>query len=163
MNKIFSGIGSRETPLDIQLLMHDIAIHLANKGYTLRSGHALGADLAFENGCDEAKGKKEIFIASDCTPEALEMGLKFHPAPKALKTKFVKQLMGRNCQIILGQNLDVPCGHVIYYAKEDELTREVSGGTAQGIRVARYHKIPCFNLYFEDVKKKFIKRIYYGE
>lgn len=161
-NKIFAGIGSRETPFDIQLLMHDIGAYLGERGYTLRSGHCEGADLAFEKGVDSVKGKKEIFLQSDCTKEALELGLKFHPNPKALKTKFTRQLIGRNGMIILGQNLDVPCGHVIYYAKEDQLTREVSGGTAQGIRIARYHGIKCFNLYFEDVKKKFMDKIYFG-
>lgn len=163
-NKIYAGIGSRESPLNIQLLMHDIGEYLARKGYILRSGHAKGADIAFERGCDEVdRNLKEIFTAEDCTEEALEMGLRFHPKPKALKEEHIKRLMGRNCMILLGRDLMTPVQNVICYCIEDKVTGELKGGTGQGIRIARHYKIPYFNLYFEDVKKKFYDRIYYGK
>lgn len=45
---IYAGIGSRETPIDIQKTMYKAGKWLEEKGYTLRSGEALGADKAFE-------------------------------------------------------------------------------------------------------------------
>lgn len=51
----YTGIGSRETPQEIQNLMFKIAQKLDSK-YILRSGGADGADLAFEKG----SSKKEI-------------------------------------------------------------------------------------------------------
>jgi predicted Rossmann fold nucleotide-binding protein DprA/Smf involved in DNA uptake len=59
---IYAGIGSRETPPDVQKLIFDIADKLAKKGYVLRSGGADGADLTFEAGCDNSNGLKEIFL-----------------------------------------------------------------------------------------------------
>lgn len=55
----YAGVGSRETPQDILNTMYKIGKYLASKGYTLRSGGAIGADTAFENGCDSVKGEKE--------------------------------------------------------------------------------------------------------
>ena len=62
MNKTYAGIGSRETPDDIIEFMMKCGAYLANKGYTLRSGGADGADLAFERGCDKYDGIKEIYL-----------------------------------------------------------------------------------------------------
>lgn len=50
--KYYSGLGSRETPGLILAIMTDIAKHLGERGYVLRSGAADGADSAFEEGAD---------------------------------------------------------------------------------------------------------------
>ena len=163
MNKIFSGIGSRETPLDIQLLMHDIGMYLGQRGYILRSGHCEGADMAFENGCDEVKGIKEIYLAKDCTEQSMRLAEILHPAWYKVNTPGKRKLLGRNPLIILGKTLDIPSNSVIYYATEDMKTGEIKGGTRTGVVLAREWKIKTFNLYFEDVKKKFMDKIYYGE
>ena len=47
---IYTGIGSRDTPKDIQWIMSRIGYGMAKRGHTLRSGRADGADQAFENG-----------------------------------------------------------------------------------------------------------------
>lgn len=47
---IYTGIGSRETPEDIQWVMKRIGYGMAKRGHTLRSGRAKGADRAFETG-----------------------------------------------------------------------------------------------------------------
>ena len=62
MNKIYSGIGSREIPYDVEELMVMIGKFLALKGFTLRSGGADGSDISFETGCDLVNGNKEIYI-----------------------------------------------------------------------------------------------------
>lgn len=51
MNKIYTGIGSRETPPEVCDLMSRFAYAMAAAGWHLRSGGADGADLAFERGC----------------------------------------------------------------------------------------------------------------
>lgn len=46
--RYYTGIGSRETPEDFLKLFTQVARYLEIKGFTLRSGHARGADYAFE-------------------------------------------------------------------------------------------------------------------
>jgi predicted Rossmann fold nucleotide-binding protein DprA/Smf involved in DNA uptake len=58
----YSGIGSRRTPENIQELMVKLGHYLAGRGWVLRSGGAEGADTAFEKGCDQVHGRKEIFL-----------------------------------------------------------------------------------------------------
>lgn len=48
--KYYTGVGSRETPNNIILLMQALAYRLSSDGWTLRSGAATGADSAFELG-----------------------------------------------------------------------------------------------------------------
>ena len=52
----YAGIGSRETPAEIQAQMNEVAKELEAAGYTLRSGNAEGADKAFE-GVNQNPGK----------------------------------------------------------------------------------------------------------
>lgn len=47
-NMTYAGIGSRETPMEILELMTKASAWLGAKGYTLQSGGAIGADMAFE-------------------------------------------------------------------------------------------------------------------
>jgi hypothetical protein len=88
--KYYAGIGSRETPSGILTIFEKVGTFLANKGFILRSGHAPGADKAFEIGCDKVNGKKEIYLpwrnfeGSDSklvvdNPKAYEIAQKFHP------------------------------------------------------------------------------------
>lgn len=44
----YAGIGSRETPMEVLELMTKASAWLGTKGYTLQSGGAIGADMAFE-------------------------------------------------------------------------------------------------------------------
>ena len=86
---IYAGIGSHETPLLILNEMTAIGRELARLNFTLRSGGAKGADQAFEEGCDEFNGKKEIFVPwdgfegrksfCDLPLEAFSVAWKFHP------------------------------------------------------------------------------------
>src|ERR1700744_2915284 len=104
---LYAGIGSRETPEHICKLMYMIGLKLAVKGWLLRSGHAKGADRAFEYGCDDANGKKEIFTKQHVTQEALELAAKFHPAWHNCD-EHARKLHARNGFIILGEDLQTP-------------------------------------------------------
>ena len=65
----YTGVGSRETPHDILILMRRIGYIMAMKGLSLRTGEADGADCAFYKGVVDAydlhrvKFKNEVFVA----------------------------------------------------------------------------------------------------
>ena len=65
----YTGVGSRETPKDILILMRRIGYIMAMKGVALRTGEAAGADHAFYKGVVDAndihgvKFKNEVFVA----------------------------------------------------------------------------------------------------
>ena len=154
----YSGIGSRKTPEDILMKFDRIGKILANKGFTLRSGGADGADSAFEVGCDKANGKKEIFLPwkgfngntsllFDPPEEAFVMTGKIHPGWHHLK-QGARRLHARNCQQVLGINLDNPVQFVICYTKLD------GGGTLQALRIAQQKKIPIYNFYLQKYSIK---------
>jgi len=54
MSKYYTGVGSRNTPPEICVYMTQLATTLRDAGYILRSGHARGADRAFEAGAEES-------------------------------------------------------------------------------------------------------------
>lgn len=161
MNKIYAGIGSRTTSLEIQSLMGDIAIILAKNDFILRSGGADGADSAFEIGCNHANGNKEIYLPwkgfNDNQSElvgvcdkALELASKYHPAWKAPLPRSVRALLARNGYQVLGVDLNTPADFVICYTNDGasshtERTKN-TGGTGQAISIADAYKIPIFNL-----------------
>lgn len=149
MNLYYCGIGSRKTPDYIQKQMVSIGKKLGNKGWTLRSGGAVGADSAFETGCDQVKGKKEIFLpwsgfnnntSNLCTPseEAMELASQFHPAWSKC-SQGVRKLHARNMHQILGEDLEKPVKFVVCWTLR-------SGGTQQALRVAYAYNIPVYNL-----------------
>ena len=65
----YTGVGSRETPTDILILMRRIGYIMAMKGVALRTGEADCADRAFYKGVVDAndihgvKFKNEVFVA----------------------------------------------------------------------------------------------------
>ena len=147
--KYYTGVGSRETPEPILNIMHRIAIKMAQQNITLRSGHAVGADLAFEYGCDKGGGRKEIYLAYQATPEAMEMAAQFHPAWNNLQP-YVKRLHGRNAFQILGLDLQTPSTCVVCWTKDgctSHATRSIkTGGTGTAISIASHNQIPVYNL-----------------
>lgn len=164
MVKSYAGIGSRETPPDILLLMTEIASKLKDH-LTLNSGAAPGADKAFEDG---AGSNKKIFVPWDgfsgCRqlyeiPEAAyEMASKAHPAWPYLKHP-VRSLMARNCQQVLGEHLDDPVEFVLCWTPDgccSEKTRgKHTGGTGLAITIASRNDIPVFNLK-DNFSKNFV-------
>ena len=165
---IYAGIGARTTPIEILKEFEQIGEDLAREGYILRSGHAEGADSAFETGCDKVNGCKEIYIPwknfngskSDLIIEwnsalnaqrAYEIAREFHPYYDNLKP-FVKKLMARNSFQVLGDlKSENPSDFIICYTEGGEL----KGGTAQAIRIANAYKIPVYNFGSEIGRQNF--------
>jgi hypothetical protein len=119
----------------------------------LRSGAAEGADTAFEEGCDEAQGKKEIFTPwagyngrpksefGEPPELAYEVAERIHPAWHHLK-RGGRTLMARNCQQVMGQNLGSNVLFVLCWTKGGK----GGGGTGQAIRLAKALGIPVFDI-----------------
>ncbi len=151
---IYTGIGSRMAPAEAQDLASDIARHLALRGWLLRSGGAPGMDSAFEKGCDEAAGRKEIFLpwseynnhsSSFCTPskDAEELAASVHPKWRGCSSH-ARLLHARNCHQVLGPDLSTPSSLILFWALERNGT--VRGGTATAVSVAKIHGIAAYNL-----------------
>ena len=134
-------------------MMTAIARDLALNGYILRSGAADGADAAFERGCDEVHGKKEIYLPckgfqkhaselyfggpsvdSDAAEEYAERvwSIRNMPCEWGRLKSFTKALMVRNCFQVLGAHLDKPSELMVCWTKDGG----ASGGTGQAIKLA---------------------------
>ena len=153
--KKYAGIGARKTPMHIQDRMISLAEDLALKGWCLRSGGALGADSAFETGCDNVNGNKEIFLP---TPNHNGSNVPFVPICDAAyqlidqtfsdaknRSHWVRTLWARNANIILGQHLNDPVDVVICWTPNGQAV----GGTGRAIRIAEKYKISV--VYINDM------------
>lgn len=151
MARYYAGVGSRETPVAVQLFMTELAQGLALRDFTLRSGGAPGADTAFELGAGD---NKEIFLpwegfngnpsplwrqarALDIQREAAA----YHPTWGTLN-EGGRRLHARNLCQILGAGRNRPVEFVVCWTRLG-LGR---GGTGQALRIARAHSIPIYDL-----------------
>lgn len=172
MNRYYAGIGSRETPLDIQLIMTILAKHLEASGFILRSGGAPGADDAFEAGV-QSDDMKEIFLpwsgfnnksSSFCRPtkEAFKLAQQHHKAWMRLSLG-AQKLMARNSHQVLGYDLKSPSGFVVCYTKDGCESHETrsrdTGGTGQALTIASLNGIPIFNLCNDDALARLSKHV----
>lgn len=150
-----AGIGSRATPADVCARMEAIGAWCWDRGVVLRSGHAEGADQAFERGVDSALAEiwlpwksynlatrlpASTYRVTEMSQELWNIVREIHPAPANL-SQGARLLMARNTNIILGSNLGSPVGAVVCWTPDEE-----NGGTAFGIRLARRHGIPVINM-----------------
>lgn len=157
-NLIITGIGSRETPLDILQEMIIFGQWAMTFNHIIRSGHAPGADWAFEQGSQnrcivylpwenfslnlESNSTKIVVPYEDKYSQFTD---KYHPAPGRLSNA-ARKLMNRNACQILGINLTNKSNVVICYTKDGK----ASGGTGQAIRIAQAYNIPVFNMYYQE-------------
>jgi hypothetical protein len=169
MNMYYTGIGARKTPQSVLLEMTVLGSILADAGFTLRSGGAVGADTAFEAGCQKVNGDADIFIpwkgfqhhSSTLYPPssaALDIASVLHPAWHKCSS-WARQLHARNVHQVMGQDIDTPSRFVICWTPGGELT----GGTALAMRVAMKFDIPVFNLEDEDDHKSLSELLLHNE
>lgn len=149
---IYAGIGARDTPDGVLKDMRNLGQYLSLKGHILRSGGAKGADSAFESGCDDVQGTKEIYLpwrgfnrrrSRFCrvTYAALDIAQTFHPKWSRL-SRAGQLFMGRNVYQVLGQDMETKCDFIVCWTPGGKVT----GGTGQALRMANYYKIPIVNL-----------------
>lgn len=167
--RVYTGVGSRETPDDILRVMQSLAYKLAQQDWTLRSGGAEGADSAFASGAWDARllgslaPRPEIYLPwpkfNDIrgtlsklerpTDEAFSLAKQFHPAWDRL-SKGGKMLHARNVHQVLGPDVTnpVPSRFLICWTPD----AEGGGGTGQAIRIAQHYEIPVFDLADNDAQ-----------
>jgi hypothetical protein len=163
----YAGIGSRETPEDILGLMRGIALMLYERGYTLRSGGAKGADEAFEYGTP-VMAMTEIYLPWEgfngkrmtipegnlALGEARSIAEKFHPNWDACSDG-AKKLHTRNTFQILGHDCHTPSKFVICWTRDGN----ASGGTGQALRIAEDRGIEVYNLQRKDTRALFYEEL----
>lgn len=151
--KYYTGIGSRETPINILKDMSIIAKYLEKKGFIVRTGDAKGADQTFRNSVIN----KEVYNVSHANKECLIMASAIHPNWQAC-SDYAKKLHGRNCKQVLGDDLKTKSLFVVCWTKDGKLI----GGTRTAIVLAQKNNIPVYNLAIqEDIKslKNYLKSL----
>lgn len=159
----YAGIGSRCTPDPILELMSQLSNTLSEQDWTLRSGHARGADQAFEYG---AAGSAEIYLPWGTyeasapmigrikrfhpTLDGVSLAQRFHPMGPHLPSAHLA-LHGRNSHIILGDDLKDPVKFVVCWTQDGTLDGKTpcAGGTGLALRIAGSLGIKVFNLALE--------------
>lgn len=157
-NKVIAGIGSRETPSRILEQMTEIGRQCLLRGIKMRSGHAEGADWAFEQGAQQAMTvylpwaqfnnsmkSSANFVVYKWDAKTQDLARKFHPKYDYLSFG-AKKLIARDGWQILGPNLDDPVNAVVCYTNDGK----DSGGTGQAIRIAQSRGIEVLNMYFQE-------------
>jgi hypothetical protein len=140
---VYAGIGSRQTPKLILDFIKLFAMRLGDMGWQLRSGGAMGADIAFERGARASRMGDQpiIYRPEDATDKAIELASRYHPNWQACD-EYARKLHGRNAMIVLGQALNYPVNKVVCWTRDGR----TDGGTGMGIRIAMDYKIPIVNM-----------------
>ena len=172
MKFYYAGIGARKTPRYVLQYMELQGKLLAEKGYILRSGGAIGADSAFEAGCDSAEGNKQIWSTRN-SHEWERHGWVIPVVSQVCWEKpflsmkpYMRDLIGRNTYQIYGDpdNFeDCVKSEFVLYWSEPKGKENCSGGTRYAIRMAIAAGVPCFNLYNEKAEyEAAFKRVFGG-
>lgn len=175
--KVYAGIGSRETPAEVLLLMEEIAEYYCDDGWLLTSGGAGGADSAFYKGALKSRrfpqrGAK-IYIAwngmrSENDVRLFHDGKTFFDArrfPNYDQARDIAyqargsfeglsdggiMLHSRNSYQILQDDLQTPVNQAILWAKPVGKKDKVSGGTNTAYQIALEHGVDIINLATEE-------------
>jgi hypothetical protein len=162
MTRSYAGIGSRETPAAVCRAMARVAGRLARADFELRSGHAEGADIAFEYGVPPAWTQhsliflpwsgfnahlpdvgpvrgREIVVRSSFKADQLVRD--YHPHPERL-TQGAFALHRRNGYQVLGEFLTAPADFIVCWRDP----RKARSGTDQALRIAEAFGVPVYNL-----------------
>ncbi len=179
-NRYYAGVGARQTPPDVLALMKRAAVWLRGRGWTLRSGHAQGADQAFEEGAGKDAisylpwhgferevdfGGRLITLAEpillECYDSLVEMGIRY--SRNGVKTS-VKLLHGRNYLQVMGPGTpDCPASLFVLCWAPLDAAGKPQGGTATAINLARRHSIKVINLVREEECRKLEQRMQEAE
>lgn len=155
----YAGIGSKETPPEIMVIMTNLASKLEKLGYTLRSGGAKGADTAFEAGVKDPR-MKEIYLpnkgfnrsTSELYLDNIDHIVNYRAFDIAnfylnydlSYSGYTANLMTRNVLQVMGQNLE-PLFYSKFVICWTRNGKDV-GGTGLAIRIAKANNIPVYNL-----------------
>lgn len=155
---IFTTIGSRTTPENICSEMIKIGNWIRDNGHWCRSGHAPGADIAFEHGatwaCDVylpwwgfnfeqalLTGEPKLMFENGIPLTVQTIARKIRPSFNGYSSG-VQKLLARNVYQVLGSKLDKPSDLVIAYYDPSK-----SGGTEFTVTLAKSCNIPVVNMF----------------
>lgn len=160
--KSYTGIGSRDiSELEKQIIL-DLSKRLSIE-YTVYSGNADGADIAFQTGSGENNiaflpwtgfnkeafnyeiFSKDYFVVGQ-EKDGLDSVAKYHPNGRFLRYG-ARCLMARNYYQIMGYSTYPRSSFVICCASPmDDGSDNVEGGTGQAVRIAIDLQIPVVNI-----------------
>lgn len=172
--RYYTGIGSRETPFYICAIMTVLANILEKQNFILRSGGAIGADSAFENGVSDPN-KKMIFLTgalhnelgknkvySDYQLQNARIFIfnnNIHPIWQRLP-EYSKALHTRNVFQVLGMDMNEVSKFTVCWTKDAAVDFKTSGrktgGTGTAIRISHHYKVPVFNLAIDSHLRKIL-------
>lgn len=156
---IYAGVGSREAPDDILVVMENFARFAALRGDTLSTGAAYGADEAFMSGARSVHGSKATiyapwdgylttarvlpywYVSTSVCARSLLLASQVHPAWDRCSDK-AKRLHARNGYVVLSLSLRTPVDFIVAWTQDGRLV----GGTGQALRIAKTHDVPILNL-----------------
>jgi hypothetical protein len=165
---IIAGIGSRQTPKDVLVAFEQFAARASSgpNGAWFRSGHADGADYAFEKGAREkcivylpwdgfnhqlqivGKAQALNFVDDDALKIVAE-----HEPYATNCSNGVKLLKCRNVFQILGRDMRKKSDLVVCWTPGGN----ASGGTGLAIKIARRNDIPVIDIgSYKNVSEKLI-------
>tara|TARA_R110002096_G_scaffold372344_2_gene565781 strand:+ start:98 stop:631 length:534 start_codon:yes stop_codon:yes gene_type:complete len=160
---IITGIGARATPDHICELFTELGIEARTRGWWVRSGHADGADYAFEKGATSNcivympwstfnKDKEVLGVprTQQLRDEVLKIVYKHEKYAKDLSDG-VKLIKSRNVYQVLGEDLKSPSDLVVCWTPYGEVT----GGTGLAIKIATANNIPVINVGDFETEKSF--------
>lgn len=164
----YAGIGSRETPKELEIEIGNVGSYLSECGYILRSGNARGSDKWFSNGCDSVGGRSEIILPfkgyggghkNEIIIQNKKLLKQATEIMKSIKHKSYTwnakntPYHRRNVFQILGVNLNTPVKFVICYtgtgaeSENDVISMGENSGTSMAMVLADRLDIPVINMY----------------
>lgn len=174
--KYYTGIGSRKTPPEVLASMTWLAVQLYDLGYTLRSGHAVGADRAFEYGAEERADVYLPWKDFGVKPYKNDPGCPVMGNPIVVDNLISKNHVELYSQVCFNMQRDPACfsrgiklltyrdmhqvvGHEETFKLSDFVVcwTQAPGGTHYAMEAARLHGIPVFNMY--DLGKEAAEQI----
>lgn len=174
----WAGIGSREAPMSVLVLM----VRYARTAYELglgplHSGDAIGSDFAFwvgavlSGGANFSRNKPKIFLSRNgyqnrwhddnlgfINAKSLGRALWMEANQLAFEArkgfwglgKTGIELVTRNAFQLLDEDLKHPVAKCLYWGIPQGKTEKVKGGTNVGLQLAIRFGIPRMNLYYEE-------------
>lgn len=173
----YTGVGSRKTSPDDLELLQRVGERMAALGYTLRSGAAEGADMAFQQGaCQVNQNLTEIWLPwgdfnsnsrlegnyqTVSEDQVKHAGKRFEslailPQWKNMKNS-VQMLHGRNYYQVVGVD-GRPNSRVCIYAAPEK-NGQVFGGTRSAVLLSRYLGIPTLNVTIPEQKEQLLLKL----
>lgn len=171
---IITGVGSRKIDTTQYAMILSLARFLRKRGWYLRSGGAIGADSAWEDGW-VGSDQKTIYLPQEgfnkrpkndacylpptydhIWVEAEDIAQGLHQRFESLD-EFARNAHTRNVYQVLGDDLRTPSDLVIACAEPNG--RSVKGGTATAFNLAKAKGIPTFNIWLLAQRQQLIQHL----